>query len=362
MANILKMAVFADFHYRKFAYPGTLRDLDVILKRAADEQVDFVIHAGDFSNNYHESPELKKAWLDNKYDLPVYGIYGNHELEYLIHDCKVLYEDKHPMQLVTPMLTNRADEVHWGTPDGKPLADGSIAYYWFEQNGFRIVCTDTSYSYSEERDAWEHNPSLYVPKGNVHTESLGEEQRRWLEDVLTDAAHKGIPCIVFSHSAFADGWHPSHDKANVRAIFNRVNAIRKGTVVAAINGHLHTDNAEVVDNIVFLDINTVNNGYFLTPGFPHYDETHTFLYTEYDEEGNERETYEKPYKELFYGLMGNYCWFYREPLSCIITVSDDGTVTVDGAESSWAYGIEPPDVTKPGKHTYITSGTYKMER
>ncbi len=361
MANTLKMSVFSDFHYRKFAYPGTLRDLDAILKRAADNEVDFVIHAGDFCNDYHESPELKPAWLENKYGLDVYGIYGNHELEYLIHDYRG-YDDKPPMQLVTPWLTNQADAVHWGTSDGKPLEDGSIAYYWFERNGFRIVCTDTSYSYSQERDAWEHNPSLYVPKGNVHTESLGAAQLAWLEEVLTDAAHKDIPCIVFSHAGFADGWHPSFGRANVRAVYNRVNAIRKGTVVASINGHLHTDNAEVVDNIVFLDINTVNNGYFLTPGFPHYDEQHTFLYTDYDEEGNEGETYERPYKELFYNLMGNYCWFYKDPLSCIITVTDDGTVTVEGEETEWAYGILPPDVTKPGKHPKITSGTYKMER
>lgn len=361
MGKTLKMCVFADFHYRKFAYPSTLRDLDAILKRGAENQVHLVIHVGDFCNDYHESPELSKAYLDNQYALPVYGIYGNHELEYLIHDCRD-YDDKPPMQLVTPLLTNRADEVYWGTADGKPLADGSIAYYWFEKNGFRIVCTDTHYSYSEERGVWEHNPSLYVPKGNVMTESLGDRQRAWLEDVLTDAAHRDIPCIVFSHAAFADGWHPSHDRDNVRAIFNRVNAIRKGTVVAAINGHLHTDNAEVVDNIVFLDINTVNNGVFMQPGIPHYENEHTFLYTEYDAEGNEGKTYRKPYKELFYGLMGNYCWFYRDPLSAIISVTDDGTVKVEGAETDWTYGIVPPGVDKPGKHPYISSGTYRIER
>ncbi len=361
MAKTLKMSVFSDFHYRKFSYPCTLNDLDVILKRAADNNVDFVIHAGDFCNDHHESPELKPAWLENKYGLDVYGIYGNHELEYLIHDYRG-YDDKPPMQLVTPWLTNKADNVVWGTEDGKPLEDGSIAYYYFERNGFRIVCTDTGYSLNPETGEWEHNPSLYVPKGNVHTESLGEKQREWLEAVLTDAAHKDIPCIVFSHAAFADGWHPSHDRDNVRAIFNRVNAIRKGTVVAAINGHLHTNNAEVVDNIVFLDINSVKFGYILTPGFPHYMDEHTFEYTEYDENGNKGETYQKPINKLFYNLMGNYGWFYTDPLSAIITVSDDGTVTVEGSQAEWMYGIEPPPTEKPGKCTCITSGIYKIKR
>lgn len=362
MSKSVKFSIFSDFHYRKFAYPCTLNDLDVILKRAADNEVDFVIHAGDFCNNYHESPELRPAWLNNKYNLDVYGIYGNHELEYLIHETKALYEGKPPMQFVTPWLTNQADKVHWGTEDGKPLEDGSVAYYWFERNGFRFVCTDTGYSLNPETGEWVHNPSLYVPQGNVHTESLGAKQREWLEAVLTDAAHKDIPCIVFSHAAFADNWHPSHDRDNVRAIYNRVNAIRKGTVVASINGHLHTDNAQVVDNIVFLDINSVKFGYLLTPGFPHYDEEHTFAYTEYDENGNAGETYQKPIKELFYNLMGNYAWFYTNPLNAIITVSEDGVVTVEGSEAEWMFGIQPPPVGKPGKRTCITSGIYKIER
>jgi predicted MPP superfamily phosphohydrolase len=163
MAKTLKMGVFSDFHYRKFAYPGTLRDLDAILKRSADEEVDFVIHGGDFCNNYHESPELKKAWLDNKYGLPVYGIYGNHELELMNHGVQGL-DEEHPMQYVTPFLTNRADEVHWGTPDGKPAKWGEVAYYWFEKNGFRFVCTDTAYSRNPETGEWVHNPTLYTPK------------------------------------------------------------------------------------------------------------------------------------------------------------------------------------------------------
>jgi DNA repair exonuclease SbcCD nuclease subunit len=93
------------------------------MDRARDDRVDFVLHAGDFSNDYQGSPELVKKYLNNEYDLSVYGVYGNHELE----------SNDNSMELVTPLLTNDT-RVIWGTADGK-LGDGSIGYYYFEKKG-----------------------------------------------------------------------------------------------------------------------------------------------------------------------------------------------------------------------------------
>ena len=358
MSRSVKFSVLADYHYHRPGWPSTLDDLAAILKRADENDVDFVIHAGDFCTNWYIAPELKKAWLDNTYGLPVYGIYGNHELELMNHGVQGL-DEEHPMQYVTPFLTNRADEVHWGTPDGKPAAWGEVAYYWFEKNGFRFVCTDTAYSRNPETGEWVHNPTLYTPKGNHPHEALGEPQMTWLEDVLTDAAHKDIPCIVFSHCPFT--WRGlSGNHVEAREIFARVNAIRKGTVLAVINGHVHTDSAKVMDNIVYFNVNSVINGCWIGGLHEHYTEEHTYTYTEYDEEGNPTKTYERPYTELWQAQHG---WFYDRPLSAIVTITDDGTVTVDGCEADWAYGIVPdPSFCIEDTNTGITSGTYKMER
>lgn len=62
-------------------YITPVSDLERLLARAAEEKVDFVIHLGDFSNDYVGSPEITDLYLNNPYGLPVYGIYGNHELE-----------------------------------------------------------------------------------------------------------------------------------------------------------------------------------------------------------------------------------------------------------------------------------------
>ncbi len=63
--------------------------------------------------------------------------------------------------------------------------------------------------------------------------------------------------------------------------------------------------------------------------------------------------------------MGTNTWFFTDPLSAIITIEDDGTVTVDGMETSWAYGVEPPKEAlenHPATRPKISSGVDKMER
>ena len=45
---MIKFLVFADTHYKKGLYRTQVSDLEKIMKRAADEKVDFVVHCGDF--------------------------------------------------------------------------------------------------------------------------------------------------------------------------------------------------------------------------------------------------------------------------------------------------------------------------
>ena len=54
----IKFALFSDLHYCENLYLTSLADMDRILERANENKVDFVIHAGDFCNNYSESPEI----------------------------------------------------------------------------------------------------------------------------------------------------------------------------------------------------------------------------------------------------------------------------------------------------------------
>ena len=46
---MLKFLVIGDFHYKKNMYASTVADLEAVLQRAHRENVDFVIHTGDFA-------------------------------------------------------------------------------------------------------------------------------------------------------------------------------------------------------------------------------------------------------------------------------------------------------------------------
>ena len=342
----ITFAIFSDFHYKKLMYSTTVDDMDAILDRANAANADFVLSAGDFSNDYAGSPEITNAFLNNKYNLPVYNVYGNHELE-----------SGNTMQYVTPMLTNDKNAV-WGTADGK-IGDGSIAYYYFDYNGFRVICTDTNYSFNPTINTWEHNAdgSYTYPTGNTLGYSLGPEQLAWLEKTLLDAADKELSCIILAHDSFSGEFRSiSPDAEAVRALYNKANKKRAGTVLISINGHIHSNNTAVIDDVLYIDVNSTRNTVWKADAEPHYTAEHTFDMVEYNLFGEAYFTYPMPLDEL---TMGKKTWFSADPLSAIVTVSKSGDVTIDGTESEWLYGIAPTD-KYPDEEPRISSGKWEL--
>ncbi len=340
----IKFVLFADLHYKKEMYMSMVSDLAYILKRGKDNGVDFAIHCGDMCNDYIRSPELINTYLKNPYDMPAYGLYGNHELE----------SEGNSMARVTPLLNNR--EVVWGTADGK-IGDGSVGYYYFDLNGYRIICVDTNYSWNPQKECYEHNLtcSYGEPRGNVKVNSLGPVQLLWLEQTLNDAAEQKLQCLIFAHESFSGVWSSSPDTAAVQEMIRRVNAKQPRTVRMVINGHLHSNHENVLDNVVHWDTNTVRNGLWMPIREPHYT-NETFLYTDYDEQGNETRAWERPLTDLW---MHCQTWFYADPLCAIVTLREDGYIKVDGAQSSW-YADVVPTTDKYPLDPSITSKEYYL--
>lgn len=343
----MKFLLFSDFHYKKGMYAGTVSELEKTIERAGKEKVDLILHGGDFCNDYHGSPELVNCLLENVYGLPVYGVYGNHEME----------SEHNTMQYVTPHLTNRAEEVVWGTDDGT-IGDGSIAYYYFDAEGFRFIFLDSNYSLNPATGRFEHNKeaSWGAPEGNTLECSLSPEETRWLENVLDDAAEKDLSCIVTSHVSYAGIRKSAPDADAVRALFVRANEKKKGTVLLAINGHYHTDHIDVRDNILFLDVNTAKNGWWQPEKEPHYTEAHTFLYTDYSADGKPVSASVRPLDTL---RMSDQTWYFDEPLSAVVEISRDGEIRIEGSRTHWMYGIAPAHPSD-GAHPEISSGTYRL--
>ena len=310
---MLKFLVFADLHYKKGMYASTMAHLEAIMRWADAEKADFAIHLGDFCNDYAGSPEIVELYLNNRYGLPAYGIYGNHELE-TSGNC---------MDNVTPLLCNR--DVTFG---GK-----GTGYWHCDINGYRLIGLDTNYSYNPDTAQWQHNLSASwgAPDGNLYSDSLGPEQLIWLENTIDDAAVKGLKALVFSHDGLSGEWHSSPDTDAAREIFSR----HKGTVIMCLNGHLHTDHFCIKDDIAYFDVNTVLNGFWKISDVQHYTDEHTFV----------REvpgTGKTEIVRLNTLTQAVNTWFFEDPLSAIVEIDDSG-IRITGSATDWKYGIAPPD-------------------
>ena len=336
MAQQIKFSVFTDFHYKKGMYPSTITDIKQIIRRAKEEEAEFVVSLGDMCNDYIRSPELLDAYLKNDQNLSVYGIYGNHELETLGND----------MPMVTPLLTNRSNQVVWGTDSGEDT-DPYIAYYYFDSGSFRFIFLDANYSLNVSTGEYEHYPpaSWGAPAGNIFPCSLGNKQKDWLKKVIFDASKEEKHCIICSHPSFSGIWQECADAEWVRGVFREANELKKNTVILALNGHLHSNHNAVIEDVVYLDISAVRSGWWQSIPFYPYKEKdidnpeYIFKFTEYDQGGRPAQSFWRPLSSL---TMGNQSLFFNDPLSAMITVYDNGSVRVKGAKTDWMYNLSAP--------------------
>ena len=328
----MKFAVLADYHYKKGLYMPPVSSLENILKRAADAKVDFVIHLGDFSNDYAGSPEVVNLYMNNPYGLPVYGVYGNHELE-----------TGNKMSFVNANLCNRSVIQ----PDGD-----RIGYWYTDIKNFRLIGLDTNYSLRPDGE-WERNlDGSHCPaRVNSQWDSLGPAQLAWLRDTVGDAARQNKKVLVFSHAAISGAWQSTPDAAKAREILCEY----PGTVLLAANGHLHTDHFAVIDDIAYWDVNVVQNGGWRPHDTYHYADDMTYAFQDYDNEGKPSgSVQELPINSM---KQAKNTWFFRDPLSAIVSVTEDGIIQIEGAKTSWVYDIEP-DWTESGMIPQISD--YKV--
>ena len=231
------------------------------------------------------------------------------------------------MELVTPLLCNQA----------VVFADQDVGYWHTDIKSYRLIGLDTNYSFCEASQQWEHNreASWGAPYGNSKEHSLSPRQLDWLSSVLSDAAALDKKLLVFSHAALSELWHSSPDTPAVQNLFQK----HKGTVMMALNGHLHTNHFAVIHNIAYFDVNTVYNGYWAPCNEEHYNENHTFSFSNYDSEKNLTGTQTLPLTGL---SQSKNTWFFENPLSAVVTISDDGDITIEGSKTNWLHNVMPP--------------------
>ena len=324
---MLKFTVIGDFHYNKRQYSTTIEDMEKIVENSHAENVDFILHVGDLCTDYEHSPELLATLLHNRYNIPVYGIMGNHELE----------TNDNP-DVVIPYLSNRTVTF------GEPIYNENKAAHWYTDIGnFRLIGLDTNFVFLPDKQEWQRKMKFWKPEGSILDLSLAPLQLQWLDDTLADAAKQGKKVLVASHAPLInDPWiFESPDFAQVQKIFAKY----PKTVLLALNGHIHTDNFTVRDGIAYFDVNTARLGCWWHQKEHHYLPEHTFPFTDYDQDGNKLDTVDMPYRDL---SQGRNSWFFADPLWATVTVTEDGHVTIKGRKTEWACGVIPERETVPG--------------
>ncbi len=84
----------------------------------------------------------------------------------------------------------------------------------------------------------------------------------------------------------------------------------------------------------------------------------TYDFTDYDANGTPKGTVKRNLNEL---TQAKNTWFFTDPLSAIVTIDSIGNIQIDGAETTWRYGVIPERDGQGGCEARITSKKYQIE-
>ncbi|MCL3782022.1 alkaline phosphatase [Prolixibacteraceae bacterium JC049] len=209
--NKVNFGICADVHH-DIMHDAPNR-LQQFIQEASNNNLDFIIHLGDFCRPYEYNQPFMDIW--NSYNGKRYHTLGNHDMDGGF---------------------SREQVVDFWKAKGK--------YYSFDHKGYHFIVLDGN----------DKNPSLNRSGG--YARFVGKEQLQWLKD---DLSATSLPCIVFSHQSFDTNDDGVENGEKIRALFEKANkAAGFNKVIAAFSGHHHTDYANQINGIYYIQINSMS--------------------------------------------------------------------------------------------------------
>ena len=324
MNKKIKFGIFADLHVD--IMHDTQERLEAFLDACRKEDVDFIIHLGDFCYPDEDrkcvcSPDKrpiniqlaleretyadKQKIMDlyNSFEKPSYHVLGNHDAD---------------------MCTKKQTLDFCGSESG--------SYYSFDMGGFHFIVLDPNYCRINGEYIPFENGNYFEAEGQEEKmlPFLPPEQIKWLEE---DLAKTKFPSVLFSHQhlGYAGCGASIVNVSDVKPIL----ANAPSGVAAAFCGHQHADYVELEDNIWFVNINSMSN-YWLGPDFVC------------------EERYTKEIDEMYPCI--KYTVPYRDALFAFVTLDENG-IDIKGRQSDFV-GISPKEQGLYNEGTWF-SNSYK---
>lgn len=244
MKKTVKFALIGDPHFE--IVPNGNEFLEQVFQKAREEDVDFIIHLGDFSyptdtyscrcpeekmpinvkNAYNKARNQETLALLEKYngfEKPAYHCVGNHEFDF-----------------------SSVEEVvkAYGMENN---------YYSFHMGGWHFIVLDGNYIKTPDGkfEHYDHSHYFWQDLPWMATEEL-----EWLKEELKKTNE---PVVMFSHEPlFNRGWGEIKNWKEFEKIV--VNAKKNGKDVRlCINGHLHVDEVTEQNGVVYYGVNSMSN-------------------------------------------------------------------------------------------------------
>lgn len=316
----VKFGIFADLHI-DIMHDAEDR-LKVFLDACREENVDFVVHLGDYvypdedrkcvckpentpanvQNSLMRKTPINKEKILNMYknfEKPSYHSIGNHECD---------------------MCSKKQILEYWGEKN---------AYYSFDMGGVHFVVLDPNYGKVDGKFVSYENGNYFDWPDCIPY--LPDEQIEWLRDDLEGTKY---PSVLFSHQRLIDGYASIKNAEALRKVL--VNA--PNHVILAVNGHEHRDVLEEKDGIYFLNHNSISS---------------MWLGTRFEYMGRYGAEIDENFPDMRYVVP------YKDPVFSIITISDK-SIAIRGRKSEFVgpapeeIGVYAPDSGFVKRNIHIT--------
>ncbi|GIN74736.1 hypothetical protein J14TS2_52110 [Bacillus sp. J14TS2] len=215
----IRFGLITDVHY-DLMYQANDR-LETFIKRANDEQVDFIIQLGDFCFPKPENKEFLQTW--EKFKGQRYHVLGNHDMDH----C-----DKKTIMDFLGMEYN---------------------YYSFDHGDYHFVVLDANYL-NLDGQYIDYSYGNYFKYREEAKNNITDEQYQWLTQ---DLASTTKPTMIFSHQSLENPYVGVKTSDTLHRLFKDINEVAGcKKVFACMNGHNHLDGVKVIEDIYFIHMNS----------------------------------------------------------------------------------------------------------